>query len=53
MGSGINGDAGAENCAGNPIAAVTPLDAAQATVVEYFESLPVLHAERPRLTSIE
>ncbi len=43
----------AENCTGNPIATVTPFDAAQAIVVEDFESFSVLHAERPRLASID
>ncbi len=43
----------AENCTGNPIAKVTPFDAAKAIVVTDFESFPFLHAERPRLTSIE
>ncbi len=43
----------AVNYTGNPIATVTPFDAAQAIVVEDFESFPVLHAKRPRLTSIK
>ncbi len=37
----------------NPIATVTPFDAAQAIVVEDFELFLVLHAERPRHTSIK
>ncbi len=43
----------AENCAGNPIAAVTPFDAARAIIVEELESFLVLHADRTRLTAIE
>ncbi len=35
------------------MAAITPSDAAHAIVVENFESFPVLHVERPRLTAIE
>ncbi len=43
----------AENCAGSPIAAVTPYEMAQAIVVEDSESILFLRAERPRLTAIE
>ncbi len=42
----------AENCARNPIATVTPFDAAQAIVEEDFEFFPVLHTERLRLIAI-